>query len=72
MAVCYHAILMRNVLLQSCGQCTENVPERAALDDITNRLIHRDYLGLGREVHIYISDGRMEVYSPVICLTVFL
>ena len=35
-----------------------------AFECIVNRLIHRDYLELGSEVHIDIFDDRMEIYSP--------
>lgn len=34
------------------------------LECIVNGLIHRDYLELGREVHIDIFDDRMEIFSP--------
>ena len=39
-------------------------PERAVQEAIVNALIHRDYSVIGSEVHLYIYDDRLEIYSP--------
>ena len=39
-------------------------PERAVTESLINAIIHRDYLGIGSEIHIDIFDDRMEIYSP--------
>ena len=49
-----------------------NLPDysdRAIFEGLVNHLIHRDYTMMGGEVHIDIYDDRVELVSPVPCLT---
>lgn len=39
-------------------------PDRAVLEGVVNALIHRNYMEIGREVHIDMFDDRIEIYSP--------
>ena len=38
--------------------------ERAVTEALVNALIHRDYIVLGREIHIDMFDDRVEITSP--------
>ncbi|MDY0287922.1 MAG: ATP-binding protein [Sphaerochaeta sp.] len=38
--------------------------ERAVFEAIVNALIHRDYILVGREIHIDMYDDRLEIQSP--------
>lgn len=38
--------------------------KRAVTETLGNALIHRDYIILGREVHINMFDDRLEITSP--------
>ncbi len=41
-----------------------NCDERSVTEALVSALIHRDYIVLGREVHIDMFDDRIEITSP--------
>lgn len=38
--------------------------QRAVMEALVNALIHRDYIVLGKEIHIDMFDDRLEIQSP--------